>query len=168
MSDHSFTLADQRGDPVSSDDFDGRVVVFFYPKAMTPGCTSEACDFRDRYDQFLDAGYSVVGISPDPPAANAEFAAMHDLKFPLLSDPDHEVALRYGAWGSKTNFAEPASTKHAADRLRRTNDRGREYEGLIRSTFVLGPDGEIEHAWRNVRAEGHVARVARELGISEW
>lgn len=148
MSDHSFTLADQRGEPVSSDDFDGRVVVFFYPKAMTPGCTGEACDFRDRYDQFLDAGYSVVGISPDPPNANAEFAAMHDLKFPLLSDPDHEVALRYGAWGTKTNY-------------------GREYQGLIRSTFVLSPDGEIEQAWRNVRAKGHVARVARELGISE-
>lgn len=148
MTDHSFTLHDQHDTPLSSDDFDGqRVVVFFYPKAMTPGCTGEACDFRDRYDQFLDAGYAVVGISPDPPEDNAEFATAHDLPFPLLSDPDHEVALRYGAWGAKKN--------------------GREYEVLIRSTFVLAPDHTIEHAWRNVRAEGHVARVARALGITE-
>lgn len=149
MTDHSFTLHDQHGAPISSDDFDGqRVVVFFYPKAMTPGCTGEACDFRDRYDQFLDAGYAVVGISPDASAANAEFAAAHDLTFPLLSDPDHEVALRYGAWGTKRNY-------------------GREHEGLIRSTFVLALDQTIEHAWRNVRAKGHVARVARDLGITE-
>jgi len=149
MSDLSFALADQHGDPVSSDDFAGRhVIVFFYPKAMTPGCTGEACDFRDRYEAFDDGGYAVVGISPDPPAANAEFAQRNDLRFPLLSDPDHEVASRYGAWGTKRNY-------------------GREYEGLIRSTFVLGPDGEIEHEWRNVRAKGHVVRVARDLGLTE-
>jgi peroxiredoxin Q/BCP len=149
MTDHTFTLDDQDGTPVSSSDFEGRrLVVFFYPKAMTPGCTAEACDFRDHYDRFLDEGYAVVGISPDPPADNAEFASAHGLRFPLLSDPDHEVALRYGAWGTKTNY-------------------GREYQGLIRSTFVLGPDGEVEHEWRNVRAKGHVARVARELGVAE-
>ncbi len=148
MSDHSFTLPDQQGNPVSSDDFAGRqLIVFFYPKAMTPGCTAEACDFRDRYERLLDAGYAVVGISPDPPAANAEFAATHDLKFPLLSDADHEVALRYGAWGIKKNY-------------------GREFEGLIRSTFVLGPDGRLEHEWRNVKAKGHVERIARELEIT--
>ena len=149
MSDLSFALADQHGHPVSSDDFAGRhVIVFFYPKAMTPGCTGEACDFRDRHEAFDDGGYAVVGISPDPPAANAEFAQRNDLRFPLLSDPDHEVASRYGAWGTKRNY-------------------GREYEGLIRSTFVLGPDGEIEHEWRNVRAKGHVVRVARDLGLTE-
>ena len=148
MSDHSFTLPDQHGNPVSSDDFAGRqLIVFFYPKAMTPGCTAEACDFRDRYERLLDAGYAVVGISPDPPAANAEFAATHDLKFPLLSDADHEVALRYGAGGIKENY-------------------GREFEGLIRSTFVLGPDGRLEHEWRNVKAKGHVERIARELEIA--
>ncbi|CAN5920877.1 thioredoxin-dependent thiol peroxidase [soil metagenome] len=168
MTGHPFTLVDQNDAPVSSDDFDGqRIVVFFYPKAMTPGCTGEACDFRDRYDQFGEAGYAVVGISPDPPAANAEFAAEHGLPFPLLSDPDHDVALRYGAWGTKRKFAEPGSTKYAVDRLRRAEDHGREYEGLIRSTFVLAPDHTIEHAWRNVRAKGHVARVARDLGITE-
>ncbi len=149
MSGHSFTLTDQHGDIVSSDDFAGRhVIVFFYPKAMTPGCTGEACDFRDRYDQFAAAGYAVVGISPDPPDANAQFAAVNGLKFPLLSDPDHEVATRYGAWGTKKNY-------------------GREYEGLIRSSFVLAPDGTIEHEWRNVRAAGHVGRVARALGLPE-
>lgn len=149
MSDLSFTLNDQRGDTVSSADYAGRrLVIFFYPKAMTPGCTGEACDFRDRYDAFDEAGYAVVGVSPDPPQANAEFAEHNDLGFPLLSDPDHEVASRYGAWGTKTNY-------------------GREYQGLIRSTFVLGPDGALEHEWRNVRAKGHVARVARELGLTE-
>lgn len=149
MSDLSFTLADQHGDAVSSEDFAGRrLVVFFYPKAMTPGCTGEACDFRDRYEAFDAAGYAIVGISPDPPPANAAFAQRYGLKFPLLSDPDHEVASRYGAWGTKKNY-------------------GREFEGLIRSTFVLGPDGGLEHEWRNVRAEGHVARVARDLGLTE-
>jgi peroxiredoxin Q/BCP len=148
MSDLSFTLPDQHGNAVSTTDFAGQsLIVFFYPKAMTPGCTAEACDFRDRYDRLLDAGYAVVGISPDPPAANAEFAAAHDLKFPLLSDTDHEVALRYGAWAIKKNY-------------------GREYEGIIRSTFVLGPDGELTHEWRNVRASGHVERVARDLNIA--
>src|SRR5690554_3612276 len=149
MSDLSFTLPDQHGNPVSSDDFAGRhLIVFFYPKAMTPGCTTEACDFRDRYERLLDAGYAVVGISPDPPEDNAKFAAEHNLKFPLLSDTDHAVAERFGAWGMKKNY-------------------GREVEGLIRSTFVLGPDGELVHEWRNVRAKGHVARVAKELGIPE-
>jgi len=148
MSDLSFTLPDQHGTTVSNDDFSGRrLIVFFYPKAMTPGCTAEACDFRDRYELLTDAGYAVVGISPDPPADNAAFAEAHNLPFPLLSDPDHEVATRYGAWGMKKNY-------------------GREVEGLIRSTFVFGPDGELEQQWRNVKATGHVERVARELGVA--
>lgn len=115
---------------------------------MTPGCTAEACDVRDRYERLLDAGYAVVGVSPDPPEANAEFAAAENLPFPLLSDTDHGVASRFGAWGTKTNY-------------------GKQYEGLIRSTFVLGPDGELEHEWRNVKAKGHVDRVARELNTTE-
>lgn len=147
MDDYTFTLSDANGQPVSSGDFTGqRLIVFFYPKAMTPGCTAEACDFRDRHDQLLDAGYAVVGISPDSPADNARFAAAEGLKFPLLSDPDHEVARRYGAFGTKKNY-------------------GREYEGIIRSTFVLGTNGELEHAWRNVKATGHVERVAKELDV---
>ena len=149
MSDLSFTLPDQHGTPVSTADYaDQRLIVFFYPKAMTPGCTAEACDFRDRYERLLNAGYAVVGISPDPPAANARFAAEHDLKFPLLSDVDHEVAMRYGAWGTRKNY-------------------GREYEGIIRSTFLLGPDGQVEREWRNVKAKGHVERIAKELEIVE-
>ena len=119
-------------------------VLFFYPKAMTPGCTKEACAFRDNYRQFLDAGYDIVGISPDPPERNAAFRERDDLPFALLSDPDHVVAEKMGAWGIKKNY-------------------GREYEGLIRSTFTVDETGVITHAWRNVKAAGHVERVAREL-----
>lgn len=141
----AFTLRDQSGSKVSSADYSGkRLIVFFYPKAMTPGCTLQACDFRDSYEPLLDAGFEVVGISPDPPAVNAEFKAKENLPFPLLSDPDHRVAEAFGAWGTKKNY-------------------GREYEGLIRSTFVLGPDGTVEAEYRNVRATGHVARLLREL-----
>ncbi len=140
-----FTLHDHDGKPVSLGDFAGRrLIVFFYPKAMTPGCTTEACDFRDRYEQFLDAGFEIVGISPDPPERNARFREKEGLPFRLLSDTDHRVAEAFGAWGTKKNY-------------------GREYEGLIRSTFVIEPDGTISHAYRNVRAKGHVERLARDL-----
>ncbi len=140
-----FTLPDHEGRPVSLGDFAGkRLIVFFYPKAMTPGCTTEACDFRDRYERFLDAGFEIVGVSPDPPERNARFREKESLPFPLLSDTDHRVAEAFGAWGTKKNY-------------------GREYEGLIRSTFVVEPDGTISHAYRNVRAKGHVERLAREL-----
>ena len=141
----TFTLPDQDGNPVSAADFAGRrLIMFFYPKAMTPGCTTEACDFRDSYDELLEAGYDIVGISPDPPAANAQFRQAEGLPFPLLSDQDHALASALGAWGTKTMY-------------------GKEYEGIIRSTFVLGPDGEITHEFRNVKADGHVARVKEEL-----
>ena len=141
----NFTLADDSGKPVSLSSFAGsRLIMFFYPKAMTPGCTTEACDFRDNYDGFLAAGFAVVGVSPDPPAANARFKESEGLKFPLLSDEDHSLAEQLGAWGVKKNY-------------------GKEYEGLIRSTFVVGPQGTLEVAYRNVRATGHVARVVREL-----
>lgn len=140
-----FSLPDQDGNPVSSKDFAGRrLIVFFYPKAMTPGCTTEACDFRDRYNRFREAGFEIVGISPDPPDRNARFRQKEGLTFPLLSDPDHRVAEAFGAWGTKKNY-------------------GREYEGLIRSTFVIEPDGTISHAYRNVKAKGHVDRLVREL-----
>ena len=132
MDDPSFTLTDQHGNLVSRDDFDGQhLIVFFYPKAMTPGCTTEACDFRERYDQFLAAGYAVVGVSPDPPDANARFAEANDLSFPLLSDPDHAVAGRYGAWGTKRNY-------------------GREQN--YRMSFEGSPEGEEEQvaiAWKD-------------------
>ena len=138
----AFELADDSGATVSLAGFSGRrLVIFFYPKAFTPGCTTEACDFRDRHQAFAEAGYSVVGVSPDPPDDLAGFRAEHGLRFPLLSDPDHAVAEAYGAWGTKKQY-------------------GKEYEGLIRSTFVVGPGGTLEQAWRNVRAAGHVDRIA--------
>ena len=139
------TLPDQDHNPVSLSDFSGRrVVVFFYPKAMTPGCTVQACDFRDSYQDLLDSGLEVVGISPDPPSRLAEFRDRESLPFPLLSDQDHAVAEAFGAWGTKKLY-------------------GRETVGLIRSTFVLGPGGEVERAFRNVRAKGHVDRLKRDL-----
>lgn len=141
----TFVLSDEAGNRVSSEDFAGSsLVMFFYPAAMTPGCTTEACDFRDNHQALLDAGYQVVGISPDAPERNARFRAQEGLPFPLLSDPTHEVAAAYGAWGLKKNY-------------------GREYEGLIRSTFVIGPNGVIEREYRNVKATGHVARLVKDL-----
>jgi peroxiredoxin Q/BCP len=140
-----FRLTAHDGSTVSLPDFAGRrLLVYFYPAAFTPGCTTEACDFRDRHDDLAAAGIEIVGISPDDPARLAEFRAEHGLPFPLLSDPDHAVAEAYGAWGPKKNY-------------------GREYEGLIRSTFLVGADGIVERAWRNVRATGHAGRVARDL-----
>lgn len=140
------TLKDDAGEPISTAEHLGRqTILFFYPKAMTPGCTTEACGFRDRYQRFLDAGFAVVGVSPDAPAANAAFRERDDLPFRLWSDEDHRLAEALGAWGMKKNY-------------------GKEYEGLIRSTFVVA-DGSVTHAWRNVRAKGHVDRVAKELGV---
>ena len=141
----SFSLPNQDGDIVSSDDFAGRrLVMFFYPRAMTPGCTKESCDFRDNYTEFHDAGYDIVGVSPDPPSRNARFREKEGLNFDLLSDEDKTLATSLGAWGEKKAY-------------------GKVFEGLIRSTFVIGPDGELEKAYRNVKATGHVARVKADL-----
>ena len=136
---------DHDGRPVSISDFLGKhLVVFFYPAAMTPGCTAEACDFRDRYEDLQAGGFELVGVSPDKPERNAKFREKEGLPFPLLSDEDHKVAEAFGAWGKKMMY-------------------GKESVGLIRSTFVLGPDGEIEREYRNVKAQGHVARVTADL-----
>ncbi len=141
----SFALPNQDEEVVSSSDFAGeRLVMFFYPRAMTPGCTTESCDFRDNYEAFREAGYQIVGVSPDPPSRNAKFKDKEGLNFDLLSDEDHELAETLGAWGEKKNY-------------------GKVYEGLIRSTFVIGPEGEVEHSYRNVRAKGHVERVKADL-----
>lgn len=141
----SFNLLNQDSEPVSSEDFSGKkYVMFFYPKAMTPGCTQESCDFRDSYSEFSDAGYSIVGVSPDPPTLNAKFREKEHLNFDLLSDEDHSLAESLGAWGEKTRY-------------------GKTYDGLIRSTFVISESGEVERAYRNVRASGHVARVRADL-----
>ena len=141
----SFSLRDDTGNQVTLDDYAGRhLVVFFYPKAFTSGCTTEACDFRDRHETFSASGYEIVGISPDPPERLAEFRHEYSLPFPLLSDPDHEAAAAFGAWGEKKLHGKTA-------------------EGLIRSTFVVGPDGHIEKAWRSVNAAGHAERTLEEI-----
>lgn len=140
-----FSLTADDGSTVSLADYHGkRVIVYFYPKAMTPGCTTEACDFRDSLDQLNSLGVAVVGISPDTPEKLAQFRDKEELNFPLLSDPDHEVMTAYGAYGEKNNY-------------------GKKVTGVIRSTFVIGSDGTIEQAKYNVKAAGHVARIAREL-----
>lgn len=140
-----FDLSNQAGDQVSSNDFAGRkYVMFFYPRAMTPGCTTESCDFRDAYAEFRDAGYEVVGVSPDPPSRNAAFREKERLSFDLLSDEDHSLAESLGAWGEKKMY-------------------GKTSEGLIRSTFVIDEGGQVEKAYRNVRATGHVDRVKADL-----
>jgi peroxiredoxin Q/BCP len=143
-----FTLTDSTGATVSLKDLLGnRLIIFFYPAAMTPGCTTEACDFRDDYAMFTDAGYRIVGISPDSPERNQAFKDKHDLPFPLLSDPNHTVADAFGAWGIKKNY-------------------GQEYEGVIRSTFVIDSDGTLLYELRNVRAKGHVGRLEETLGLA--
>lgn len=140
-----FSRSDQAGRNVTLDDYAGhKLVIYFYPKVFTPGCTTESCDFRDRYETFYGAGYEILGVSPDPVDRVAAFKTEHDLPFPLLSDEDHAMAEAFGAWGIKKNY-------------------GKEYEGLIRSTFVVDEEGTIQHAWYNVRASGHADRVEREL-----
>ena len=140
-----FSLPNQNGETVTSDDFAGhKLIMFFYPAAMTPGCTKESCDFRDSYDEFAQAGYEIVGVSPDKPSKNARFKEKEGLNFDLLSDEDKELATSLGAWGEKTLY-------------------GKTMEGLIRSTFVIGPDGQVEKAYRNVKATGHVARIKEDL-----
>lgn len=128
-------------------DFAGRsVLLYAYPAAMTPGCTTQACDFRDNLTAFADAGFDVIGISPDSPEKLAEFAETQNLPFTLLSDPDHRVMEKYGAWGQKKLY-------------------GRVVTGVIRSTFIISPAGKIEHAFYNVKATGHVAKLIRDLGL---
>jgi peroxiredoxin Q/BCP len=142
-----FSLSDADGNTVSLADYRGRkVIVYFYPAAMTPGCTTEACDFRDSLDSLHGAGYTVLGISPDPPAKLAQFRERDHVTFPLLSDPDRAVLHAYGAWGEKTMY-------------------GKTVTGVIRSTFVVDEDGLVESAQYNVKASGHVAKLRRELRV---
>jgi thioredoxin-dependent peroxiredoxin len=142
-----FTLPDATGKPVSLSDFRGRrVVVYFYPAAMTPGCTTEACDFRDNLASLAAAGVAVIGISRDEPAKLANFAAREHLNFPLLSDPSRKMHDAYGTWGEKQQY-------------------GKTVTGVLRSTFVVDADGTLEKAMYNVKATGHVAKLRKELGI---
>jgi peroxiredoxin Q/BCP len=142
-----FELPGAGGAPVRLSSLRGqRVIVYFYPAAMTPGCTTEACDFRDNIRSLAASDVTVLGISPDQPAKLAKFAERDHLNFPLLSDPGHKVHEAYGAWGEKTLY-------------------GKKRLGVIRSTFVVGPDGKLERAYYNVKATGHVARVRKDLGM---
>lgn len=142
-----FSLLDQDGNTVSLKDFAGRkLIIFFYPAAMTPGCTKEACDFRDSLARLQGAGYEVVGISPDTPDKQKQFIEKEALTYPLLSDPDHAVMDAYGAWGEKSLY-------------------GKKVTGVIRSTVVVGPDGTVDLAKYNVKATGHVASLSKALGL---
>lgn len=142
-----FSLLDQDEKPVSLSGLRGHgVVLFFYPEAMTPGCTTEACDFRDSLAPLQAAGYTVLGISPDQPEKLRRFRERDGLTYDLLSDPDRTALEAYGAWGEKKNY-------------------GKTYQGVIRSTFVIDADGVIQQALYNVKATGHVARVRSLIGV---
>ena len=144
----AFSLPDADGGVVSLADYAGRrVVVYFYPAAMTPGCTTQACDFRDSLVPLAAAGIAVVGISPDKPEKLAKFRDAEGLTFPLASDPTREVLTAYGAYGEKQLY-------------------GKTVTGVIRSTFVVGADGRLEQAQYNVKAKGHVAKLRRDLGLA--
>ncbi|GII75057.1 putative peroxiredoxin [Sphaerisporangium rufum] len=143
-----FTLPDARGEQVALKDLRGRrVILYFYPAAMTPGCTKQACDFRDSLDALAAAGFAVLGVSKDSPARLAKFAERDALTFPLLSDPDLEVHKAYGAHGEKTMY-------------------GRTTVGVLRSTFVIDAEGRVEKALYNVKATGHVARLRKDLDLA--
>jgi peroxiredoxin Q/BCP len=142
-----FTLPDADGRPVPLAAYRGRrLILFAYPAAMTPGCTKEACDFRDAGAVLTEAGFAVVGLSPDAPAKLAQFRDAHALPYPLLSDPDKSVLTAYGAYGEKQLY-------------------GKTVTGVIRSTFVLDAQGRVERALYNVKATGHVDKLRRDLGL---
>ncbi len=142
-----FTLSDADGNEVTLSSLRGqRVIVYFYPAAMTPGCTKQACDFRDSRADLAAADTTVIGISPDKPEKLAKFREKEGLNFTLLSDPDRTVLEAYGAYGEKKLY-------------------GKTTVGVIRSTFVVGPDGRLEQAQYGVKATGHVARLRQQLGV---
>jgi peroxiredoxin Q/BCP len=142
-----FTLQDADGNAVSLAGHRGRkVIVYFYPAALTPGCTKQACDFTDNLAVLAAAGYDVIGISPDPPAKLAAFRDRESLKVTLASDPDRSVLASYGAYGEKTNY-------------------GKTVTGVIRSTVVVDESGTVAHAFYNVKATGHVAKLLRDLAV---
>jgi thioredoxin-dependent peroxiredoxin len=142
-----FTLPDADGNPVSLSSLRGqRVIVYFYPAAMTPGCTKEACDFSESLPGLNAVGVRVLGISPDAPAKLARFRDKEGITFPLLSDPDRTALTAYGAYGEKMNY-------------------GKKTMGVIRSTFVVGADGKVEKAYYGVKATGHVERLRKDLAV---
>lgn len=140
-----FTLVSDTGEPVRLSDFRGkRVVLYFYPKDNTSGCTAQACEYRDEMPTFAEQDVTVLGISPDPVRSHEKFRDKFDLNFPLLVDEDHAVADAYGVWKEKSMY-------------------GRKYMGIVRSTFLIAPDGSVEQVWRKVKAKGDAARVLEAL-----
>ncbi|MCF6412013.1 thioredoxin-dependent thiol peroxidase [Pseudalkalibacillus salsuginis] len=138
-----FTLESNNGEKISLSDFRGKnVVLYFYPKDMTPGCTTEACDFRDHYSEFSDQNTVILGVSPDPVDRHKKFIDKHDLPFLLLADEDHQAAELYDVWQLKKNF-------------------GKEYMGIVRSTFIINKDGELVKEWRKVRVKDHVTEALK-------
>lgn len=141
-----FSLQDGQGKLVSLSDLRGtKVVLYFYPRDSTPGCTTQACDFRDNFVKFKELGYQIIGISPDTGASHIKFAERFNLPFTLLSDPDRQVASNYGAYGMKKMY-------------------GKESMGIIRSTFLINEDGVIDHVAANVKATGHVEKLLKTCG----
>ena len=140
-----FSLPDENGTIRSLSDFKGRtVVLYFYPKDDTPGCTTEACEFRDAYAEYEKAGIIILGVSPDAPNSHVNFKSKYSLPFPLLADVDHAICLAYGVWGRKKYM-------------------GREYDGVFRTTFLIGPDGTIRKVFEGVKPAGHAAEVLSTL-----
>jgi len=137
----AFTAPDQDGNMVSLDQFRGKkLVLYFYPKDNTPGCTAEACDLRDNYERFRDEGYEILGVSADSQKSHQNFIKKHELPFRLLSDVDKEVLQAYGAWGEKKNY-------------------GRTYMGIIRKTFIISEDGKIENIIEKVKTKEHTKQI---------
>ena len=140
-----FSLEDQDGSIKKLTDFSGQpLVLYFYPKDDTPGCTTEACNFRDDYSEFIDKGVQIIGISPDSVKSHQKFQSKHELPFSLLSDPDHKVAEQYGAWGLKKMY-------------------GREYEGILRTTFLIDKNGRVAKVFEGVKPADHSKEVLEEV-----
>ena len=140
-----FTLKDRHGKTHTLSDYEGQtIVVYFYPKDDTPGCTKEACSFKDDYASFKEAGVEIIGISPDTVESHQKFTEKYDLPFTLLADPDHQVCKAYEVWGLKKSF-------------------GREYEGVFRTTFIINPDGKVKRVFVNVKPTEHSQEVLAEV-----
>jgi len=143
-----FELKDSQGNVHRLSAYRGKtVVLYFYPKDDTPGCTAEACSFRDRYDQFSQHGIEVFGISPDTPESHSKFATKYGLPMILLSDIDHKVAEAYGCWGEKVMY-------------------GKKYLGVLRTTFIIDPEGRIQKIYENVKPQGHADELLKDLAIA--
>jgi peroxiredoxin Q/BCP len=144
----AFQGVDQNGETVSLDQFKGKkVVLYFYPKDNTPGCTAEACNLRDNFEQFQKQGFEIIGVSPDSEKSHQNFIARHELPFRLLSDPGKEILKAYGAWGEKKMY-------------------GKTYEGVLRSTFIIDEEGNIEKIFKKVKTKDHTNQIFTELNIN--